>query len=426
MTAGTVTALNLQGVIEEAIQASVSRLGGRQVMMVAEYPAHLPAVLGDRSKVIAIISSAAPRMAELALQGEVRVRAELRSGQSDAGESSPTAVISIGILPAPDAADRLARELGETPAGPPSGMWSLGACRLAAQASGGTMWLEPDPSGRLRLCFSLPVRASGAPSADVSSLRDAVRTRLPEGGGAHTLLLMVEDPDVRQHLARDLAAAGYRLVIPMGGEDVLSLARRERPDMILLDLLSRDPSAYDIAMVLKQDRQTRSMPVLFLTSVEDPERGRRVGTVDFVVRPAGTGALVSTIEAVLSSGTSPSGRVLVIEPVDRTRETVILMIQHHGYRASEASGPEEGVVLAERVQPDLVLINAGLAQERDYWLLRNIRTAAEKAEIVVMAEVMTEAEGKAAMRRGASGYSETGKLPDLLRRGKRGTPPRSS
>jgi DNA-binding response OmpR family regulator len=424
LTAGTVTALNLQGVIEEAIQASVSRLGGKQVMMVAEYPAHLPAVLGDRSEVIAIISSAAPRMADFALQGEVRVRAELRSAQSESGEGGPTAVISISILPGDQAARILQREIDETPSGPSTGMLSLGACRQAVLASGGAMWLEPDPSGRLRLCFSLPVKASGSPSADVSSLRDAVRTRLPEGGGAHTLLLMVDDPEVRQHLARDLAAAGYRLVIPMGGEDVLSLARRERPNLILLDLLSRDPSAYDIAMVLKQDRQTRGMPVLFLTSVEDPERGRRVGTVDFVVRPAGTGALVSTIETVLSSGASPSGRVLVIEPTDRTREMIILMIQHHGYRASEASGPEEGLVLAERVHPDLVLVNAEVAQERDYWLLRNMRLAAEKAEIVVIAEVMSEAEGKAAMRRGASGYSETGKLPDLLRRAKRGTPPR--
>jgi len=423
LTSGTVSALNLQGVIEEAIQASVARLGGKQVMMVAEYPAHLPAVLGDRAQVIAILSSAAPRLAEFALQGEVRVRAELRQSQPEAGDGGPAAVISIGILPEPRAAESLQRELDQPPEAGHSGPLSLAACRAAAEAQGGQMWIEPDPPGRLRLCLSLPVKASGSPSADVSSLRQALRSRLPENTGEeHTLLLMVDDPDVRQYLARDLAASGYRLVIPMGGEDVLSLARRERPELILLDLLARDPTAYDIAMVLKQDRQTRSMPVLFLTSVEDPERGRQVGTVNFVVRPAGTGALVSTIEAVLSSGASPSGRVLVIEPVDRTREMLILMIQHQGFRASEASGPEEGLVLAERVHPDLVLVNAGLAQERDYWLLRGMRRAAEKAEIVVMAEAMTEAEGKAAMRRGASGYSETGKLPDLLRRGKRGTP----
>jgi DNA-binding response OmpR family regulator len=421
----TVTALNLQGVIEEAIQASVARLGGKQVLMVAEYPAHLPAVVGDRARVIAIISSAAPRLAEFALQGEVRVRAELRPTQPEAGNGGPAAVISIGILPGARAAESLQRELDQPPVDTPSGPLSLGTCRAAAEAQGGRMWLEPDSSGRLRLCFSLPVKASGSPSADVSSVYQALRSRLPEGAGEeHTLLLMVDDADVRQYLARDLAAAGYRLVIPMGGEDVLSLARRERPELILLDLLARDPSAYDIAMVLKQDRQTRNMPVLFLTSVEDPERGRQVGTVNFVVRPAGTGALVSTIEAVLSSGASPSGRVLVIEPVDRTREMLILMIQHLGYRASEASGPEEGLVLAERVHPDLVLVNAGLAQERDYWLLRGMRRAAEKAEIVVMAEAMTEAEGKAAMRRGASGYSETGKLSDLLQRGKRGSPTR--
>ena len=114
------------------------------------------------------------------------------------------------------------------------------------------------------------------------------------------------------------------------------------------------------------------------------------------------------------------------DPITGARKVTGGSVETPGKEAElgRASGPEEGLVLAERVHPDLVLVNAGLAQERDYWLLRGMRRAAEKAEIVVMAEAMSEAEGKAAMRRGASGYSETGKLSDLLRRGKRGTPTR--
>jgi CheY-like chemotaxis protein len=169
-------------------------------------------------------------------------------------------------------------------------------------------------------------------------------------------------------------------------------------------------------MVLKQDPRVARIPVLFMTSVGDPEAGMRMSAVDFVVRPTGTGALITAIEAALNAVRQPVARVLVVESNDKLRETMVLMIQSQGYRVTEASGPEEALVLAERVQPGLVLVNAGLAQERDYWLLRGLRQISPDIPVFVLAEALTDAEGRAAVRRGASGYTETDKLPDLLTR----------
>jgi CheY-like chemotaxis protein len=138
--------------------------------------------------------------------------------------------------------------------------------------------------------------------------------------------------------------------------------------------------------------------------------------VNFMVRPAGTGALVSAIHSVLNSLPSPSSRVLVVEPDDAAREMMILMIQAYGYRVTEATGPEEALALAEHVKPGLILLNAKLAQERDYWLVRGLRQVPSDFEIFVLADAMSDAEGQAAISRGASGYSETDKLPDLLDR----------
>ena len=189
---------------------------------------------------------------------------------------------------------------------------------------------------------------------------------------------------------------------------------------LLLDILARDPTAFDIAMVLKQDLRIGRIPVLFMTSVGDPEAGIRMGAVDFVVRPTGTGALITAIEAALNAVRQPVARVLVVEPNEALRETMVLMIQAHGYRVTEAGGPEEALVLAERVQPGLVLVNAALAQDRDYWLLRGLRQVSADIPVFVLAEALSEAEGRAAVRRGASGYTQTGKLPDLLSRVKKG------
>jgi CheY-like chemotaxis protein len=225
---------------------------------------------------------------------------------------------------------------------------------------------------------------------------------------------MTEEEGLQELLSNDLSEAGHRVVVASDGANVLGLARAEHPDLILLDLDARDPTGFDVATVLKQDTEARDIPVLFITSIADPDVGIRMGAVSFVVRPEGTGKLLSAIDVVLESGISPSSRVLVVEPNDITRETIIQMIQSHGYRVTEARGPEEALALAERLAPRLILINSKISQERDYWLLRGLRNISHDVDIFVLADVLSDEEGKVAISRGASGYSQTGRLRELL------------
>ncbi len=426
------TAVDLTAAIEMAIQDPVTQTGGKPVAIIAEYPAHLPAVRGERASVVQAITGLMAAAVEATEAGEIRVRGELLAvgdtpkalagtvGEPQAlARGGPWAVVSVLAPQARISFERLQAMYAGAPEAAVSetAPLSLAACRAAMERFGGRVWLEGQEEGGARFALALPLMAAPISGADVSSLRRVVETRLPEGGGPiKTLLVMVDDPDLRNLLSVDLAAAGYRLVVATSGSEVHQLAREEFPDLILLDLLVRDPSSFDIAMVLKQDRRTRNVPVLFLTSIADPQVGVRMGAVNFVVRPAGTGALVSTIRSVLEAGLSPSARVLIVEPDQMTREMMIMTIQAHGYRVTEATRPEEALVLAERVPPAMALVNAKLAQERDYWLLRGLRQLSEAIEIFVMADAMSEAEGQAAIRRGASGFSETGKLPDLLDR----------
>ena len=69
-----------------------------------------------------------------------------------------------------------------------------------------------------------------------------------------------------------------------------------------------------------------------------------------------------------------------------------------------------------RVPIGVVLANARLAQERDYWLLRQLKALRQEIDVYVMAEAISEEEARTVIRRGAAGVSQTGKLPDLLKR----------
>jgi CheY-like chemotaxis protein len=408
-------------------------LGDKPVSLIAEYPAHLPTVEGDQEELTHVLSSLIAQIIALTDSGEVHIGAELLpAGESPQIHSlvtgspnnliggGPWALVKIsgtGRVSMGDDLEALKREFQsrkEQPRTYRDGL-SITTATEVIEGYGGEVWIEGIPTEGVRISLALPLRAARYGSADLSSLRRMVETALPvHEDSSKKILLMTEEDGLRELLVTDLTDEGYRVVAASDGTNILALARNERPNLILLDLDARDPTGFDVATVLKQDSEARDIPVLFITSIADPDVGIRMGAVSFVVRPEGTGKLLSAIDTVLESGISPSSRVLVVEPNDVTRETIIQMIQSQGYRVTEARGPEEALALAERLSPRLILVNSEIAQDRDYWLLRGLRPLSHDVDIFVLADVLSEEEGRAAISRGASGYSQTGRLRELL------------
>jgi DNA-binding response OmpR family regulator len=415
----------LPAAIEQAVERSSALVSRRGVTVIAEYPAHLPAVAGEMGRFSDLISLLITDSLGGLQRGEIKVRAELFStGDAPAdphtarllSEGGPWALVTIMARPLPN----VAVAKGDSPASPGGDAPPAGADRSVYEL-GGHLWSETGEGGSLIHRLAVPLVETRASKPDVSPLRRAVESHLAtDSETPKTLLLAVEGENIRSLLAQELEAEGYRVVIPNASESLHSLARRERPDLILIDVLFRDSTALDLALLLKQDARTRAIPVLFVTSNEDPASGVRMDAAKFVVRPQGTGALLGAVQSVLGSGVSPSARVLVVEPDPPARETLIRIIQTQGYRVSEAGTAEEAMALAERASPGLALVNAGLAQERDFWLLRQLRRLSPSIEILVLAEAGNETDARAVMQRGASGYGETGELPDLLRKVGRG------
>jgi DNA-binding response OmpR family regulator len=423
-------AIHLPSALVQAIGNVADLVGDIQYSVVSEYPAHLPAIEGDEGLLTHVIASLVSYLIRTDQEKEVRVRAELvpasgemqsldvdRAWLQSISTRGPWVVVSISNVKEGDPLKIVDIKEFDTveKQGEDNGALDVKACQDIVATFGGQLLTRQDEDQGSHLQMALPLRASHGDDPDISSVRRIVETRLPESEEAtNTLLVMVEDYIMLDLLTTELTDAGYRILSASSGGDVMPLAREEKPDLILLDLLARDPTALDIALVLKHDQRTQNIPILFVTMVSGPEGGVRMGAANFLVRQVGTGALLATVRAVLHSGLSPATRVLIAEPDEVTRENMVMMIQAHGFRVTVATGPEEALALAERVEPGLILLNVQLAQERDYWLLRGLRQISEDSSIVVLADALSDEEGKRAMSRGASGYGDTGNLSKIL------------
>lgn len=86
-----------------------------------------------------------------------------------------------------------------------------------------------------------------------------------------------------------LGAAGYRLLIAEGGEAALQLLERERPDLVLLDVVMPGLDGFATCRRLKEGPAGRDLPVLFMTALDDPDEKVRAfgaGAADYITKPA--------------------------------------------------------------------------------------------------------------------------------------------
>jgi len=79
------------------------------------------------------------------------------------------------------------------------------------------------------------------------------------------LLIADDEPDAVLILAKTLSARGYEVTSAGRGRQAIMLAKAEKPDLILLDILMPDMDGTQVAAVLQEDPTTKNIPVIFLT-----------------------------------------------------------------------------------------------------------------------------------------------------------------
>src|SRR5213594_3786714 len=114
------------------------------------------------------------------------------------------------------------------------------------------------------------------------------------------ILVIEDEPEMRRNITALLRYHDYEPIEAANGRSGLELARREKPDLILCDVMMPELDGHGVLAALQEDANLGLIPFIFLTAKgerEDVRSGMTLGADDYLTKPVGNSDLIEAIEA---------------------------------------------------------------------------------------------------------------------------------
>ncbi len=124
----------------------------------------------------------------------------------------------------------------------------------------------------------------------------------PRGTTEGRILIVDDETPIRLICRLNLRSAGFDTLEAGDGASALALARAERPDLILLDIMLPEVDGWSVAKELSATEETRDIPILFLSARSDTTdqlRGHETGGVGYITKPFDPLSMTNTVRTVL-------------------------------------------------------------------------------------------------------------------------------
>lgn len=177
------------------------------------------------------------------------------------------------------------------------------------------------------------------------------------GADARRQILVIEDdPNAAELICHHLRAANYLPVRAASGAAGVEMARGLKPSAITLDLVLPDMEGWTVLKTLKADPETRAIPVIIVSMVENRELGLAFGADDYFLKPIDAERLIKRLRHIIPSGGGPP-RLLLIGDDPGFHERLTASLAARGYLVDHAHSGAQGVAQAGASPPALILID---------------------------------------------------------------------
>ena len=307
--------------------------------------------------------------------GMVRVSYEVHDSAVD------IAVTDTGIGIAPEDQERIFEEFEQVDSSEGRKQQGTGLgltlTKRLVELHEGTIRVESEPGKGSTFTVELPRVARVAP---IRGIRGDV-------------LVVEDDPAARELLTVYLMEAGYGVQTVDRLGHVLTRTRQVKPIAITLDLAFQHEMAWQTLRELKLHPETRTVPVIIVSILDEQQKGARLGADAYLTKPIARHELVATLERVIrESGEAGQKvlRLLVVEDDPKTLELVTLALEHQPYQITAASSGAEAIRILRERPLDALIVDLKMEPPNGFDVIEAATADSLTRHIPIL--VLTEAE----------------------------------
>jgi len=249
--------------------------------------------------------------------------------------------------------------------------------RRFCQMMGGDISAESEQGRGSAFTVRLPGGVTEVFSKDLD-VTEPVPVVEPHGS---TVLVIDDDPAVRDLLRRFLAREGFQVITAAGGKEGLSVARQNKVDVITLDVMMPGMDGWAVLQSLKADPQLAEIPVIMITIVDAERMGYALGVSEYLTKPINWQKLSGVLDKYRSNQSAP---ILVVEDDESTRELLARTLQQQGWNVNVAENGKIALRKLQQDRPGLILLDLMMPEMDGFEFVDHLRNDVKNCTIPVV------------------------------------------
>ncbi|HJZ48425.1 MAG TPA: response regulator [Roseiflexaceae bacterium] len=197
-----------------------------------------------------------------------------------------------------------------------------------------------------------PAPAPGVPWTEAASAPD-------RSAGRGSVLIIADHMPEQGAIGAALRASGYQLMVVESGPEGIDVARARHPDLVVLDLDLAQPGAQQVAQVLSEDPETKTIPMIYAVG-HAPPPDQLPPNVELLHRGAPPETLPALADQIIAAARARAEQIptlLIVDDDADIQRILTLRLEQDGYRVVPATTGAEALIAAQKQPFDLIILD---------------------------------------------------------------------
>ncbi len=207
-----------------------------------------------------------------------------------------------------------------------------------------------------------------------------------------TVLCIDDDPLMLDLLKEYLNDNGYNMIFALNGDEGIKKAREMKPFAITLDVSMPGKDGWDVLTELKSYEDTKNIPVIMLTMMDNINLARSLGAVDFLQKPVDPEVLIKSINSLVQKD---SKSIMVVDDDPEVRDMIKETLEDEDITVNLAENGLKGLAAMEKHSPDLILLDLMMPEMDGFKMINQLKkhkTWSKIPVIVITSKILTREE----------------------------------